>query len=378
MLVNYLSINCTHSAVSLSCRIVVAILVSFVARLLNSIGGHVFCYSAISSSGVVLILPGFLVRVCRSLYFLGKFFLLMMWTSVQGSLELASKNFITGATKIVYAIIYSLILASLLFINWNPIVFSPDINTQGFSLTLGSDIAFLINSSFREQRDQMAADIGQTVSLVGTYTAINATNLLSPLNGTFLFDQLVLPDEPLVKYHYILEGCYRDTSWSIVFQPFTWPWLFALAPLFVLCLATLNGQGWRDWRRLLVIVVFGCCSFAANKVFNMWIYDRGDVVSAIGATVVGILGTIYGHYSEGDALPSMIPGILVLLPVKFKFANIFPCPHPNINLFPRRLVCPLSVASVPIFTIPPARSPVGLALGLRWFKARCQFAMFQA
>lgn len=40
----------------------------------------------------------------------------------------------------------------------------------------------------------------------------------------------------------------------------------------------------------------------------------GDVVSAIGATVVGILGTIYGHYSEGDALPSMIPGILVLLP----------------------------------------------------------------
>lgn len=43
-------------------RIVVAILVSLVARLLNGIGGHVFCYSAISSSGVVLILPGFLVR----------------------------------------------------------------------------------------------------------------------------------------------------------------------------------------------------------------------------------------------------------------------------------------------------------------------------
>ncbi len=29
---------------------------------------------------------------------------------VQGSLELASRNFITGATKSVYAIIYSLIL----------------------------------------------------------------------------------------------------------------------------------------------------------------------------------------------------------------------------------------------------------------------------
>ena len=42
-------------------EMVVAILVSFVARILNSIQGHIFCYSAISSSGVVLILPGFLV-----------------------------------------------------------------------------------------------------------------------------------------------------------------------------------------------------------------------------------------------------------------------------------------------------------------------------
>ena len=53
---------CTHSAIAHTHRIVVAIFVSFVARMLNSIGGHIFCYSAISSSGVVLILPGFLVR----------------------------------------------------------------------------------------------------------------------------------------------------------------------------------------------------------------------------------------------------------------------------------------------------------------------------
>jgi hypothetical protein len=40
----------------------IVILNSFIARLLNSIGGHIFCYSAISSAGVVLILPGFYVR----------------------------------------------------------------------------------------------------------------------------------------------------------------------------------------------------------------------------------------------------------------------------------------------------------------------------
>jgi len=302
-------------------RIVVAIFVSFVARMLNSIGGHIFCYSAISSSGVVLILPGFLVRTCLGFILLPRdFFVMMGPTSVQGSLELASKNFITGATKIVYAIIYSLILVSLSVGFFEPFSLK-GLLMQGFSLTLGSDIAFLVNSSFRVQRDQMATDIGQTISLVGTYTSTNNTDLPLALNGTFLFNQLLLPGESLVKYHYIVEGCYRDVSWPMVFQPFAWPWLFALAPLFVLCLATLNGQGWRDWRRLLVIVAFGCCSFAANKVFNMWIYDRGDVVSAIGATVVGILGTIYGHYSEGDALPSMIPGILVLLPVKSNSAH---------------------------------------------------------
>lgn len=163
----------------------------------------------------------------------------------------------------------------------------------------------------------MAEYIGSTISLSGGYIASNAS---TALNGTFIFSQLVLPDTPLVKYHYIMDGCYRDPSWSIVFQPLGWQWLFALAPLFVFCLASLNGQGYKDWRRLLVIVAFGCSSFAANKLFNMWIYDRGDVVSAIGATVVGILGTIYGHYSEGDALPSMIPGILVLLPVSRVFS----------------------------------------------------------
>lgn len=62
-------------------------------------------------------------------------------------------------------------------------------------------------------------------------------------------------------------------------------------------------------------------NLAANKIGNLYIFDSGDVVSALGATVVGILGSIYGHWSPGDALPSMMPGIMVLLPVSF---------HPNL------------------------------------------------
>jgi len=46
-------------------RISVSIIVAFVARSLSSIPGRVFCYSSISSAGVVLILPGF--TICGSL-----------------------------------------------------------------------------------------------------------------------------------------------------------------------------------------------------------------------------------------------------------------------------------------------------------------------
>lgn len=42
-------------------RISVSIIVAFVARGLSNIPGNYFCYSAISSAGVVVILPGFTV-----------------------------------------------------------------------------------------------------------------------------------------------------------------------------------------------------------------------------------------------------------------------------------------------------------------------------
>lgn len=67
MSIAHLSID--QVLISLVCRMVVAIFISLAARLLNSIDGHLLCYSAISSAGVVLILPGFLV--CMSFLFTG-------------------------------------------------------------------------------------------------------------------------------------------------------------------------------------------------------------------------------------------------------------------------------------------------------------------
>ncbi|KAF8226480.1 DUF1212-domain-containing protein [Tricholoma matsutake] len=69
-------------------EVTVTTLFSFLAAALAS--SHHFCYSAIASSAVVLILPGFVV-LC-------------------GALELMSRNIVAGSVRLCYAVVYALFL----------------------------------------------------------------------------------------------------------------------------------------------------------------------------------------------------------------------------------------------------------------------------
>ncbi|KAI9454482.1 hypothetical protein BJY52DRAFT_725267 [Lactarius psammicola] len=69
-------------------EITIATLLSFLSGALAQT--HKFCYSAVASSSVALILPGFIV-LC-------------------GSLELSSRNIVSGAVRLCYALVYSLFL----------------------------------------------------------------------------------------------------------------------------------------------------------------------------------------------------------------------------------------------------------------------------
>ncbi|EPQ52989.1 DUF1212-domain-containing protein [Gloeophyllum trabeum ATCC 11539] len=69
-------------------EITIATLISFLSAALASTG--VFCYSAVASASIVLILPGFIV--------------------LNGSLELSSRNIVSGAVRLCFAIMYSLFL----------------------------------------------------------------------------------------------------------------------------------------------------------------------------------------------------------------------------------------------------------------------------
>ncbi|KAK1964921.1 DUF1212-domain-containing protein [Colletotrichum sublineola] len=72
-------------------EVTATVLVSFLARAFGSInGGNLFCFSAMAQSGIVMLLPGYLV-LCSAL-------------------ELQSRAIVPGSIRIVYAIIYSLFL----------------------------------------------------------------------------------------------------------------------------------------------------------------------------------------------------------------------------------------------------------------------------
>ncbi|KAF8745084.1 hypothetical protein AX14_010556 [Amanita brunnescens Koide BX004] len=248
-------------------EISVSIVVAFVARGLSSIRGSIFCYNAIASAGVVLILPGFTILI--------------------SALELMSRNLFCGSVRIVYAIIYTLFL--------------------GFGLTIGSDFYFLVDRHARQSyyHSNVNPDFSYTH---GHFRLSNGSGPVTSISGvlgqTGVFYKA---DKTLVK------GCYRDPSWGWLKQPLpTWT-IFVLVPLYSLCSSLANLQKWRSLQ-LPVMVFFSCVAYAANHATSIVLPGRTDIVSAAGAFAIGSLGNIYSRVVRGTAFTSMITGVLFLVP----------------------------------------------------------------
>ncbi|KIL68095.1 hypothetical protein M378DRAFT_185147 [Amanita muscaria Koide BX008] len=252
-------------------EITIATLISFASRGLSSISSQIFCYTAISSAGIIGILPGYLI--------------------LSSSLELASKNIVCGSVKMVYALIYTLFL--------------------GFGLQIGSDFYLLLDPQYRRQLQNSASRLSSTVSMVGTWIADNATGTghgVVPATGTWTFAH-----SAPASVQDIYEGCYRPKRFPWYLQPFPLWTTFVIVPLFSLLSSLANLQPFWS-KQLPVMVVISCCSYASNKIANHFIFNRSDVVSAIGAFTVGILGNIYSRKMGGTAFTSMVTGVLFLVP----------------------------------------------------------------
>ncbi|KAH9077334.1 hypothetical protein EDB83DRAFT_2217931 [Lactarius deliciosus] len=251
-------------------EITIGIFVSFLARGLSSFHSQIFCYSAISSAGIVGILPGYLI--------------------LSSSLELASKNILCGSVKMVYALIYTLFL--------------------GFGLQIGSDLYLLFDVNTRHRLASLSAALTRTIVYTGNFVADNATLMGQdlPPHGSFTF---INGTEPSLEHMY--EGCYRPPEFQWYLQPFPFWSQFINVPLFAMLLSLTNLQPWREFD-MVVMVVISCISYVANKAANHFIFNRSDVVSAIGAFAVGLLGNIYSRTFGGTAFTVMVTGVLFLVP----------------------------------------------------------------
>ncbi|KIY70181.1 DUF1212-domain-containing protein [Cylindrobasidium torrendii FP15055 ss-10] len=247
-------------------EISVSIIVAFVARGLSNAPGNIFCYSAISSGGVVSILPGFTVLI--------------------SALELMSRNIFCGSVRIVYAIIYTLFL--------------------GFGLTIGSDFYLVVDRHARKAY----LDAGKPSSYTyahGTFRMTNSTIPFLPING------VLATGEPSYQQSHLVKGCFRDPDWQWWLQPFPWWTLLFLVPIYTTCTSLSNLQYYRSVQ-LPVMIFFACCSYAANRGVGVVLPTRMDVVSAAGAFVIGMLGNVYSRVIGGTAFTSMVTGVVFLVP----------------------------------------------------------------
>ncbi|KAI7947135.1 hypothetical protein MJO29_011662 [Puccinia striiformis f. sp. tritici] len=249
-------------------EISVATIVSFISRGLSTTG--YFCYESLSSAGVVLILPGYII-LC-------------------GSLELASKNLIAGSVKMVYAVIYSLFL--------------------GFGISIGSDFYYLLDPKARHITQMHSPAPVYTLS--GSFVGMNGT--IPGMNGMFTFSNATgTSPTGEGELHQGRIQCYREPSWEWWRQPASPWWSILLVPMFSFFLSLWNLQPiWT--KQMPVMVIIACIGWVCNYFANKFIFDRSDVVSFLGAFVIGLLGNMYSRLFKGTAFTSMVTGVLFLVP----------------------------------------------------------------
>lgn len=162
----------------------------------------------------------------------------------------------------------------------------------------------------KAQLAEIATALTTATTLTGSWVSDNDTRSGTiPLMGTWTFTTAV-------PYHElnIVTGCYRAPEFPWYLQPFPWWNALIIVPIFSLLSSMLNQQPYWSFQ-LLVMVGISCAAYAANTVAKIFIFNRSDVVSAIGAFVVGVLGNIYSRLSGGTAFTSMVTGVLFLVPV---------------------------------------------------------------
>ncbi|WFD33224.1 hypothetical protein MCUN1_000037 [Malassezia cuniculi] len=224
-------------------EIVFATFNSFIALAFHSIPGRLFCYKPIVSASIVLILPGFIV--------------------LSGALELQSKNIVSGSVRLVYAVIYSVLL--------------------GVGISIGSLPAASIEKISAAESDASCALMNRMLNCSG-------------------------------------DGNCRPDNWytSVGTSYFG----FLTVPAYASMLS-LRNQAKFNRKEFPTMVLIACAGWLTSHIHVLMGKSRANVpaalqepymTAAIGSFTVGILAHVYGRIFDGRSFVVAVPGILYQLP----------------------------------------------------------------
>jgi hypothetical protein len=163
---------------------------------------------------------------------------------------------------------------------------------QGFGITIGSDFYLLLDHRARQKlADSFKA---QYVTVTGTFLAHNATaGQMGNWTGSFSFTNQTTDAASSADLSQAFHCQVPDYYpwWRKAVSPW---WQFLLVPLFSTLLSLSNLSRFRS-REFPVMIIIGCIGWLTNTLANHYIFNRSDVVSFIGAFVIGILGNMYSR-----------------------------------------------------------------------------------
>lgn len=169
-----------------------------------------------------------------------------------------------------------------------------DPSVQGFGITIGSDLFYVLDRPARQASNAAAAVANSYITLTGTFSPftllqsadvlINSTTPLVPFNGTFIFSDGTT-DSITSNLQQGSIICVRDPTWAWWRKGMPQIYLIALVPLFSLLLSLWNMQPIRS-RQLPVMVVIICIGFLTNTcmsrlvpcIISGWKADGGVIV----------------------------------------------------------------------------------------------------
>lgn len=149
----------------------------------------------------------------------------------------------------------------------------------------------------------------------GPVAFASALDNLTDWSGQFTFKEAT-------QAAWTATGCSRSISipWYASAVP-RWTY-FILVPMFSFFISLHNLQPLRS-KEFVVMTAISIFSYSANYLATNYILLRSEIVTCIGAFIIGMCGSAYSRIFRGSGLTVSVTGVLFLVPVSVYHSSFF-------------------------------------------------------